>query len=409
MREKLAQVAMGDGFVLQGGDCAESFAEFKADNIRDTFRVILQMSAVLMFGSGVPVVKIGRMAGQFAKPRSEDLETIDGVSLPSYRGDNINDDAFTSEARIPNPQRLIRSYNQSAATLNLLRGFAMGGYAALERVTQWNLDFMQESEQGNKYKQMAQQLDEAMMFMRACGINEDHALMKSTDFYTSHEALLLHYEQALTRQDSTTGNFYGCSAHLLWMGERTRQLDCAHIEYIRGICNPIGIKISDKCEPEELIELIETVNPTNTPGKIMIIVRMGAEKLRENLPKLISAVEKSGKIVVWQSDPMHGNTIKSESGYKTRPFERIRDELRAFFDVHEQMGTHAGGVHLEMTGQNVTECTGGSNTVNDADLPSRYHTHCDPRLNASQALELSFLIAQRLRKQRMSRESGFKL
>eukprot|EP00241_Pyramimonas_parkeae_P002806 CAMPEP_0114247254 /NCGR_PEP_ID=MMETSP0058-20121206/12922_1 /TAXON_ID=36894 /ORGANISM="Pyramimonas parkeae, CCMP726" /LENGTH=507 /DNA_ID=CAMNT_0001360543 /DNA_START=58 /DNA_END=1581 /DNA_ORIENTATION=- len=402
LQEKLAQVASGDGFVLQCGDCAESFAEFRADNIRDTFRVILQMSAVLMYGSGVPVVKIGRMAGQFAKPRSADMEEKDGVELPSYRGDNINSDEFTLEARVPNPSRLIRAYNQSAATLNLLRGFAMGGYASLERVSNWNLDFMSDTEQGVAYKKLAEQLDEAMLFMRACGIDEEHPIMTSTDFFTSHEALLLEYEQSLTRLDSTTNKWYGCSAHLLWIGERTRQLDCAHIEFMRGINNPIGIKISDKCDGAELIELIETINPNNTPGKIMIIVRMGADKLRENLPRLIKAVQDSGKIVVWQSDPMHGNTIKSDNGYKTRPFERIRDELRAFFDVHEQMGTHAGGVHLEMTGQDVTECTGGTAVVEESDLPLRYHTHCDPRLNASQALELAFLISQRLRKQRVA-------
>jgi len=400
LKEKLAQVSMGKGFVLQGGDCAESFAEFKADNIRDTFRVILQMSAVLMYGSGTPVVKIGRMAGQFAKPRSADTEIIDGVELPSYRGDNINCDKFTSAARIPDPTRLIRAYNQSAATLNLLRGFSMGGYASLERVQKWNLNFVKDTEQGERFKELASQLDEAMLFLKACGVDE--SITRSTEFFTSHEALLLHYEQALTRLDSTTDTWYGCSAHLLWIGERTRQLDCAHIEYMRGIENPIGIKISDKCDPDELITLIDTINPTNTPGKIMIIVRMGAEKLRENLPGLIKAVEAAGKIVVWQCDPMHANTVKAKSGYKTRQFDRIRDELRAFFDVHDEMGTHAGGVHLEMTGQDVTECVGGEVEVKDSDLHERYHTHCDPRLNASQALELAFLIASRLRKSRTS-------
>jgi len=405
LRSKLAQVAMGDGFVLQGGDCAESFAEFKADNIRDTFRVILQMSAVLMYGAGVPVVKIGRMAGQFAKPRSTDTETIDGVELPSYRGDNVNGDAFTAAARTPDPSRLIRSYNQSAATLNLLRGFSMGGYASLERIQEWNLDFVKEdSEQGKKFLDLAHQLDEAILFMRACGIKEDNPITKSAEFFTSHESLLLHYEQALTRVDSTSNKWYGCSAHLLWIGERTRQLDCAHVEFMRGIENPIGIKISDKCDPSELIELIETINPKNTAGKIMIIVRMGAEKLRVHLPKLIQAVQESGKIVVWQCDPMHANTVKAQSGYKTRQFDRIREELRAFFDVHEEMGSHAGGVHLEMTGQNVTECVGGEVEVQDADLPLRYHTHCDPRLNASQSLELAFLIADRLRKNRKMKE-----
>jgi len=407
LREQLAKVCIGEGFVLQGGDCAESFAEFRADNIRDTLRVLLQMSAILMYGSGLPVVKLGRMAGQFAKPRSSDTETIDGVTLPSYRGDNINSDEFTPEARIPNPDRLIQAYNQCSSTLNLLRGFTTGGYGCLERVTKWNLDFMEGTEQGKRYEELAASLDEAMQFMKACGIGADHPIMKSTDFYTSHESLLLHYEQALTRLDSTSDQWYGCSAHMLWIGERTRQLDGAHIEFMRGIANPIGIKISDKCEPEELVELISTINPDNVPGKICIIMRMGAEKMYKYFPRLIQAVEDNNLHVVWISDPMHGNTVKSETGYKTRRFEAIRAELRAFFDVHDQMGTHAGGVHLEMTGQDVTECTGGSSVdvVTDSDLPLRYHTHCDPRLNASQSLELAFLISDRLYKRRVVKKN----
>ncbi|KAK3254284.1 ohospho-2-dehydro-3-deoxyheptonate aldolase 1, chloroplastic [Cymbomonas tetramitiformis] len=400
LKDRLADVCLGRGFLLQGGDCAESFAEFRADNIRDTFRVLLQMSNVLMYSSGLPVVKIGRMAGQFAKPRSADMEEIGGVSLPSYRGDNINSDEFTPEARIPNPERLLRAYNQSAATLNLLRGFSTGGYAALTRVTDWNLDFMEDTEQGARYRELANYLDEALQFMSACGMTAEHPIMRQTEFYTSHEALLLDYEQALTRVDTTTDKWYGCSAHFLWVGERTRQLDGAHLEYIRGINNPIGIKISNKCPPAELVELIETINPTNEPGKITVIIRMGAGNVREYLPGLVKAVSAAGQHVVWVSDPMHGNTVKSDSGYKTRPFESIREELRAFFDVHDELGTHPGGVHLEMTGQNVTECTGGMAEVEDSDLPLRYHTHCDPRLNAAQALELAFLIGNRLRKKK---------
>jgi 3-deoxy-7-phosphoheptulonate synthase len=406
LEDRLAEAAMGRAFLLQGGDCAESFKEFNGINIRDTFRVLLQMSAVLMFGAQTPVIKVGRMAGQFAKPRSEAFEVRDGVKLPSYRGDNINGDAFDEKSRIPDPQRMIRAYAQSAATLNLLRSLATGGYAAMQRVTQWNLDFTEHSEQGDRYRELAHHVDEALGFMSAAGLTLDHPLMKTTDFWTSHECLLLPYEQALTRQDSTSGHFYDCSAHMLWVGERTRQLDGAHVEFLRGIANPLGIKVSDKMNPSELVKLIEILNPSNKPGRITIITRMGAENMRVKLPHLIRAVRYAGQIVTWITDPMHGNTIKAPCGLKTRPFDSILAEVRAFFDVHDQEGSYPGGVHLEMTGQNVTECIGGSRTVTFDDLSDRYHTHCDPRLNASQSLELSFIIAERLRKRRIRSSSG---
>ncbi|XP_031122613.1 phospho-2-dehydro-3-deoxyheptonate aldolase 1, chloroplastic-like [Ipomoea triloba] len=405
LEEKLGEAAMGRAFLLQGGDCAESFKEFNANNIRDTFRILLQMGAVLMFGGQMPVVKVGRMAGQFAKPRSDPFEEKDGVKLPSYRGDNVNGDAFDAKSRTPDPQRLIRAYCQSAATLNLLRAFATGGYAAMQRVTQWNLDFTEQSE-GDRYRELAHRVDEALGFMSAAGLTVDHPIMKTTDFWTSHECLHLPYEQSLTRLDSTSGLYYDCSAHFLWAGERTRQLDGAHVEFLRGIANPLGIKVSDKMNPDELVKLIEILNPQNKPGRITIITRMGAENMRVKLPHLIRAVRRAGQIVTWVSDPMHGNTIKAPCGLKTRPFDSIRAEVRAFFDVHEQEGSNPGGVHLEMTGQNVTECIGGSRTVTFDDLGSRYHTHCDPRLNASQSLELAFIIAERLRKRRIGSTSG---
>ncbi|KAK4271292.1 hypothetical protein QN277_020003 [Acacia crassicarpa] len=402
LEDKLAQAGMGKAFLLQGGDCAESFKEFNANNIRDTFRVILQMGVVLMFGGQMPVIKVGRMAGQFAKPRSDSFEEKDGVKLPSYRGDNVNGDAFDAASRIPDPQRLIRAYCQSVATLNLLRAFATGGYAAMQRVNQWNLDFMEHSEQGDKYRELAHRVDEALGFMSVSGLTADHPIMTTTDFWTSHECLHLPYEQALTREDSTTGLYYDCSAHMLWVGERTRQLDGAHVEFLRGVANPLGIKVSDKMDPDQLVRLIDILNPRNKAGRITVIVRMGAENMRVKLPHLIRAVRGAGQIVTWVSDPMHGNTIKAPSGLKTRSFDAIRAEVRAFFDVHEQEGSNPGGVHLEMTGQNVTECVGGSRTITYDDLSSRYHTHCDPRLNASQSLELAFIIAERLRKRRMN-------
>ncbi|KAE9615230.1 hypothetical protein Lal_00048275 [Lupinus albus] len=401
LEDRLGDAAMGNAFLLQGGDCAESFKEFNANNIRDTFRIILQMGVVMMFGGQMPVIKVGRMAGQFAKPRSDGFEEKDGVKLPSYRGDNINGDAFDEKSRIPDPQRMIRAYCQAAATLNLLRSFATGGYAAMQRVTQWNLDFTDHSEQGDRYRELAHRVDEALGFMGAAGLTVDHPIMKTTEFWTSHECLLLPFEQSLTRLDSTSGLYYDCSAHMLWVGERTRQLDGAHVEFLRGVANPLGIKVSDKMDPNELVKLIEILNPQNKAGRITIITRMGAENMRVKLPHLIRAVRRAGQIVTWVSDPMHGNTIKAPCGLKTRPFDAIMAEVRAFFDVHEQEGSHPGGVHLEMTGQNVTECIGGSRTVTFDDLSSRYHTHCDPRLNASQALELAFIIAERLRKTRI--------
>ncbi|KAK9162706.1 hypothetical protein Syun_003608 [Stephania yunnanensis] len=401
LEERLADAAMGRAFLLQGGDCAESFKEFNANNIRDTFRIILQMSVVLMFGAQMPIVKVGRMAGQFAKPRSDSFEEKNGVKLPSYRGDNVNGDAFDEKSRTPDPHRLTRAYAQSVSTLNLLRAFATGGYAAMQRVTQWNLDFTQNSEQGDRYKELANRVDEALGFMAAAGLTIDHPIMTTTEFWTSHECLHLPYEQALTRKDSTSGLYYDCSAHMLWVGERTRQLDGAHVEFLRGVANPLGIKVSDKMDPKELVKLIEILNPQNKPGKITIITRMGAENMRVKLPHLIRAVRASGQFVTWVSDPMHGNTIKAPGGLKTRPFDAILAEVRAFFDVHEQEGSHPGGVHLEMTGQNVTECVGGSRTITYDDLSLRYHTHCDPRLNASQSLELAFIVAERLRKKRI--------
>ncbi|KAL3794783.1 hypothetical protein HJC23_012793 [Cyclotella cryptica] len=397
LHEKLARVSQGQGFVLMGGDCAESFKEFHVNHIRDTFRVIMQMALVMTFGSSMPVVKIGRMAGQFAKPRSEPNEVIDGVSLPSYRGDNVNGEEFTPEARRNDPNRMVDAYYQSAQTLNILRAFSTGGFADISRLHAWNLDFVEGTEEGSRYRLFAGKVDESLRFMKAIGIDTSKPDFTSVDFYTAHECLLLPYEQALTRQDSLTGKWYDCSAHMLWVGERTRDLDGAHLEFTRGIGNPLGVKISDKCTPEELIRIIDTMNPQNIPGKLSIIVRMGAEKLRKNLPGLIRAVQREGKAVVWISDPVHGNTRKTASGYKTRDFDNIRAELRAFFDVHDEMGSHPGGVHIEMTGEDVTECTGGVSDVTDDTLKHRYNTACDPRLNGSQALELAFLIAERMR------------
>jgi 3-deoxy-7-phosphoheptulonate synthase len=382
-----------------GGDCAEAFNEFSVNHIRDTFRVILQMSLVMSFGGSMPIIKIGRMAGQFAKPRSDPDEVIDGVALPSYRGDIINGDAFTLESRTHNPERMMGAYYQSAQTLNILRAFSTGGYADMSRLHAWNLDFVQGLPAGSRYKEMCAKVDESLRFMKAIGVDTRSPTFTQCNFYTAHECLLLPYEQALTRQDSITDRWYGCSAHMLWIGERTRQLDHAHVHFCAGVNNPIGIKVSEKCTPEELLTMLDTINPDNIPGRVTIVVRMGAQKVREHLPKLIRAVQREGRTVLWISDPVHGNTIKTDTGVKTRPFERIRDELRAFFDVHAEMGTHPGGVHLEMTGEDVTECTGGSITnVSESDLEKRYNTYCDPRLNGDQALELAFLIAERMRK-----------
>jgi len=398
----LAQASEGKAFLLQGGDCAESFAEFHPDNIRDTFRVLLQMAVVLTFAAGVPVVKVGRIAGQYAKPRSDDLETQDGVTLPSYRGDNINGQDFTREARIPDPQRMIQANAHSAATLNLLRAFASGGYADLHNVHRWMLGFIDDSPAGDKYKGLAQRISETLDFMAACGITSDSVpQLRATDFYTSHEGLLLPYEQAMTRIDSTSGDWYDTSAHMIWIGDRTRQLDGAHVEFCRGIKNPIGLKCGPTLEADELLRLIAVLNPANIPGRLTLIARFGSDKVAEKLPPLVRAVKREGAKVVWSSDPMHGNTIKLKSGYKTRPVDRILEEVRSFFAVHRAEGTHAGGVHFEMTGQDVTECLGGAQAIKELDLQSRYQTACDPRLNASQALELAFLIAQGIRDERI--------
>jgi len=397
LHEQLARACSGQGFLLMGGDCAEAFNEFNVDHVRDSFRVLLQMSLVLTFGSAMPIIKVGRMAGQFAKPRSEPDEEIDGVTLPSYRGDIINGEEFTPEARRHNPDNMVKAYHQSAQTLNILRAFSTGGYADISRLHAWNLDFVEQTGEGSRYRTFATKVDESLRFMKAIGVDTGSPAFTKTDFFTAHECLLLPYEQALTRLDSTTGRWYDCSAHMLWVGERTRELDGAHLEFCRGVNNPLGVKVSDKCTPDELINIIETMNPSNIPGRLTIVVRMGAEKLRKNLPGLIRAVQREGKSVLWISDPVHGNTRKTENGFKTRDFEKIRDELRAFFDVHDEMGSHPGGVHLEMTGEDVTECVGGLSDVTEATLPTRYNTSCDPRLNGAQALELAFLIAERMR------------
>ena len=398
----LGQVAQGKAFLLQGGDCAESFAEFHPDNIRDTFRVLLQMAVVLTYAASMPVVKVGRIAGQFAKPRSDDNETQNGVTLPSYRGDIVNAQPFDAESRVPDPNRLLQAYAQSASTLNLLRAFASGGYADLQNVHRWTLGFIAGNAAGERYKALAERIGDALDFMEACGITPQSVpQLRATEFYTSHEALLLGYEQALTRIDSTTGDWYDTSAHMVWIGDRTRQLDGAHIEFCRGIKNPIGLKCGPSLDEEDLLRLIAALNPENVPGRLTLICRFGADKVAGKLPRLIRAVQREGASVVWSSDPMHGNTIKSQSGFKTRPFDRILKEIKTFFDVHRAEGTHAGGVHFEMTGQNVTECLGGAQAISDGDLSSRYHTHCDPRLNANQALELAFLMAEGPRAERM--------
>jgi 3-deoxy-7-phosphoheptulonate synthase len=396
----LAEVASGKGFLLQGGDCAESFAEFHPNNIRDTFRVLLQMAVVLTFASKQPVVKVGRMAGQFAKPRSSPVEVIGGVELPSYLGDNINGIEFTPESRIPDPDRLLKGYSQSAATLNLLRAFAHGGYANLRQVHQWTLDFMDRSPWSAKFAEISGRIGEALDFMQACGVDPSSVpQLQGTSFYTSHEALLLPYEQTLTRQDSLTGKWYDCSAHMLWIGDRTRFEGSAHVEFLRGVGNPLGMKCGPSLEPDALLRLLDTLNPAREAGRITLISRYGYDKVEAGLPKLVRAVAREGHPVVWSCDPMHGNVIKAESGYKTRPFERILAEVRGFFAVHRAEGTHAGGIHIEMTGRDVTECTGGAVAITDEALADRYHTHCDPRLNAAQSLELAFLLAEELNKE----------
>jgi 3-deoxy-7-phosphoheptulonate synthase len=403
LKRALGSVASGDAFLLQGGDCAESFAEHRADNIRDFFRVFLQMAVVLTFAAASPIVKVGRVAGQFAKPRSSPMEKQDGKELPSYRGDIVNGPEFTEEARIPDPKRQLEAYRQSAATLNLLRAFSTGGYANISNAHQWMLGFVKDSPQSHRYEALATRLTETLDFMRACGIDpESHPEMRTTDFYTSHEALLLGYEQAMTRVDSTSGDWYDTSGHMVWIGDRTRQPDHAHVEFCRGIKNPIGIKTGPSTTPEGLLKLLEILDPEHEAGRITLIARFGAGKVNEHLPRLIRAVKADGRKVVWSCDPMHGNTV-SANGYKTRPFDLILQEVREFFGVHAAEGTHAGGIHLEMTGQNVTECTGGARAISDTDLKDRYHTHCDPRLNAEQAIEMAFLVADLLKRERAER------
>ena len=401
LKADLARVSRGEAFLLQGGDCAESFTEFRTRHIRDTFKVMLQMAVALTFAGQCPVVKIGRIAGQFAKPRSEDTETISGQSLPSYRGDIINDIAFTPESRIPDPERMIRAYNQSTSTLNLIRAFAQGGLADLQQVHKWNLDFVEKSPLSQRYQSLASRIDEALAFMNACGLTSANTpQLHETTLYTSHEALLLPYEQALTRCDSLTGEWYDCSAHMLWIGDRTRQPDGAHVEFCRGVKNPIGLKVGPSTSMDDLRELVDILNPGNESGRLNLIVRMGAEHVASHLPKIIHTVAQEGYQVVWSCDPMHGNTIKANTGYKTRRVDAILSEVTQFFAIHKAEGTYPGGVHFEMTGRDVTECVGGAFAITEHDLAERYHTHCDPRLNADQALELAFLIADQIKQAR---------
>jgi 3-deoxy-7-phosphoheptulonate synthase len=401
LKAHLAEVARGKAFLLQGGDCAEAFADFNADKIRDTLRVLLQMAVVLTYGAGLPVVKLGRMAGQFAKPRSADVERQGEVELPAYRGDIVNELAFEDAARAPDPSRQLQAYAQAAATLNLLRAFTEGGFASLERVHSWNLGFCERSAQGQRYQAFADQITDALAFMRACGVSDlSTPEIKRTSFYTSHEALLLGFEEAMTRVDSTSGQWYATSAHLVWIGDRTRQLDGAHVEYCRGIANPIGLKVGPTMEPDDLLRLIDRLNPADEAGRLTLVTRFGADQVEAKLAHLIRAVQREGRTVVWACDPMHGNTIKSSSGYKTRPFERVLAEVRRVFAVHQAEGSYAGGLHVEMTGEDVTECTGGAQAITDDALADRYHTHCDPRLNAQQSLELAFLTAEALRADR---------
>jgi 3-deoxy-7-phosphoheptulonate synthase len=399
----LGQVSEGKAFLLQGGDCAESFKELSADNIRDMFRLILQMAVILTFAGGKPVVKVGRMAGQFAKPRSASTETIDGVTLPSYRGDNINGMEFTPEARRPDPERLLKAYGQSASTLNLLRAFAGGGYADLYNIHRWNLGFVEGSPQGARYRELADKISETLNFMAAIGVTpETQAELHRVEFFTCHEALLLGFEEAMTRVDSTSGDWYDTSAHLVWIGERTRQPDGAHVEFCKGIRNPVGLKVGPTMEPDELLRLIELLNPEDEAGRLTLYGRFGSDKIAGRLPMLMNATHSAGRRVVWAIDPMHGNTLVANNGYKTRPFDRILSEVKSFIEIAEAEGVHPGGVHLEMTGQNVTECVGGARALSEGDLAERYHTHCDPRLNADQALELAFLVAEKLKTERLA-------
>jgi 3-deoxy-7-phosphoheptulonate synthase len=403
LKQALGKASGGGAFLLQGGDCAESFGEHSADNIRDFFRVFLQMAVVMTFAAASPIVKVGRVAGQFAKPRSSDFETIDGLTLPAYRGDIVNDIEFTAQAREPDPRRQLEAYRQSAATLNLLRAFATGGYANLENAHRWMLGFVNDSPQSERYQEVADRITETLGFMRAIGLDaEAHPELRATDFYTSHEALLLGYEQAMTRLDSTSGDYYATSGHMIWIGDRTRQLGGAHVEYCRGLKNPIGLKCGPSLNPDELLRLIDVLDPQREPGRLTLICRFGADKIDAALPPLLRAAKREGLTLLWVSDPMHGNTIKTSSGFKTRPTERIANEVRNFFAICRAEGVYAGGIHLEMTGKNVTECTGGARAISEADLHDRYHTYCDPRLNAEQAIEMAFMVADLLKAQRLA-------
>ncbi|MBL4870419.1 MAG: 3-deoxy-7-phosphoheptulonate synthase class II, partial [Robiginitomaculum sp.] len=407
LTKRLGEVAMGKAFLMQGGDCAESFREFHPDNLRDMFRVMMQMAVVLTYGGGKPVVKVGRIAGQFAKPRSSPIETRDGITLPSYRGDNINGMDFTPEARTPDPERLLKAYGQAASTLNLIRAFSTGGYANLRNIHKWTLGFVKNSEQTQRYQELCDKISDSMDFMEACGVTpESTPQMATTEYYTSHEGLLLGYEQAMTRIDSTTGRWYDTSAHLLWIGNRTRGLDGAHIEFLKGVENPLAVKIGPELDADELLRLIDVLNPENIPGRLTLIARYGHENVAKELPALARSISKEGRHVVWSCDPMHGNTRKTDSGYKTRPFDWILSEVKTFMQVLHSENCWPGGVHFEMTGQNVTECIGGAKAVREEDLSSRYHTHCDPRLNADQALELAFLIAEELRANRVAKPTA---
>ncbi len=401
LKAQLGKVAAGQAFLLQGGDCAESFAEHSADNIRDFFRVFLQMAVVMTFAAALPVVKVGRVAGQFAKPRSSPTEKQNGIELPSYRGDIVNGPDFSEAARAPDPTRQLEAYRQSAATLNLLRAFATGGYANLENAHRWMLSFVNDSPQSGRYQELADRITETLGFMRAIGLDpESHPEMRQTDFFTSHEALLLGFEQALTRVDSTSGDFYATSGHMIWIGDRTRQLDHAHVEYCRGVKNPLGLKCGPSIKPDDLMRLIDALNPQDEAGRLTLICRFGSDKVADNLPALVRAVKKAGRTVVWSCDPMHGNTVTAANGYKTRPYERVTSEIKSFFQILNAEGAYAGGVHLEMTGKNVTECTGGARVINEEDLHDRYHTYCDPRLNAEQAIEIAFMVADLLNEER---------
>jgi len=409
LKEQLANVVDGKGFLLQGGDCAESFAEFHPDSIRDTFKLMLQMSLVLTYSASLPVVKLGRIAGQFSKPRSAPTEIKDGVELPSYLGDNINGIEFNKKLRVPDPKRLFKAYSQSASTLNLIRAFSHGGFADLKMVHTWNLGFIKKSPQAKKFKELEDKIADALAFMDACGINSDfNRRLKTVNFWTSHEALLLPFEESMTRVDSTTGEHHDTSAHFVWIGDRTRQLEGGHVEFCRGIENPIGIKCGPTTKADEIIKIINVINPKNKKGKITLISRFGHENVEKFLPKLIRTIKKEGANVIWSCDPMHGNTIKSATGYKTRPFNNVLKEVKNVFAVHQSEGSYAGGLHIEMTGQNVTECTGGAQKISDQDLSSRYHTHCDPRLNANQALELAFLISDEIKKNSIYVRSGIR-